>query len=68
MYGQPTGGWVWLGDSMEIKVWHWRRIDGPRWVLSVNGFIVRIDPEERVIRKAAQAYYLRGQDPVGESA
>lgn len=53
---------------MEINVWHWHSHEGPRWVLSVNGFIVRIDPEERVIRQAAQAFYLRGQDPVGESA
>ena len=60
---------VWLGDDMtQVKIWQYPGPGETKWVLSVNGFIIRIDTDRGAIREAARAYYLRGQDPVGEGA
>lgn len=59
---RPTGGWVRLGDEMDVKVWKFPPPGETRWVLSVNGFIIRIDAEEGVIRQAAEAYFRRASE------
>jgi len=53
---------------IDVRVIHFPGADGGRWVLSVNGFIIKLDADERVIRRAAEAYYLRWPDQVGQSA
>lgn len=62
-----AGGGVRLGDDMtQVKIWQYPGAGETRWVLSVNGFIIRIDADRQLIREAAKAYYLRGKDPIGE--
>lgn len=69
MYAHAAGGGVRLGDDMtQVKIWQYPAAGETRWVLSVNGFIIRIDADRGAIREAARAYYLRGQDSVGEGA
>lgn len=66
---RAAGGGVRLGDKMTVvKVLRFPGPDGGRWVLCVNGFIIKLDADERIIREAAAAYFIRGEDPVRASA
>ena len=57
-----------MGDKVDVKIWQYPGPGETKWVLSVNGFIVGINADRGVIRRAAQAYYLRGQDQVREGS